>query len=763
MTNAPTLPAYPGDLPYTALVADLRAAGHSDLLSFLAAWRHQPVRVLDGLWRQTAPARWSPIDGAYLRLVREHFSHASPAFPASADARRAAGTVLDVLDTVAARDRMALWRVVLFQVSRFLFRRLAAGFPARGLIQAVTDLGVDPGEAGLLAFAVAEGYPAPSDETALQFAEAISRRALRRAETLSAELRHVDDPALRTALEELRATLGRVDTLAAEAASWESRGDSEQAVGRYLAAAELVIDDPAVDLGIRRCPPPPVPAVDVVVNDLTATVRWLPSPARVGTIAYRLDRVSHAGRRALDDGPDGPAVVLAELTGKREFADQPPVGTEVRYRVYTVRTVQNGIAMSAPTLSAPAAVAPDVTAVRQDVALGAIELRWRPPPLARGVIVLRATAAPPAREAGNATLLRPVGDGFLHDANVEKGTVYFYRVIAVYGDEDAPVHSTGVVTSVAYDDPPAPIDRVEVEASPGDHAILVSWPRPARGHVRVFRSAQPPPPVGAAGPVSVTELHRLGELIPEPPRTAHGRETLLTAPAAHGPTFYTVVSILGVRAWVGPTLVARVASPVTDLTVRRFGHEARLRWTWPPEAGEAHVWWRSHDGSGTRTVTQGDYLHTGCVRITVPAGPVSFGVSLMGGSSQRHADVVLEVPATAALPAAEGSDGEVRYEIVRQLRPYRRRLRLTAQRHSGRLPDFVLIARSGTVRPLRREPGDHVVLRLSPLELPPGQAAEHEFDVRALPRPCYLRGFFDQAETSRIRLVDPPARQLLVG
>jgi hypothetical protein len=228
-----------------------------------------------------------------------------------------------------------------------------------------------------------------------------------------------------------------------------------------------------------------------------------------------------------------------------------------------------------------------------------------------------------------------------------------------------------------------------------------------------------------------------------------------------------VVSILGVRAWIGPTLEARVASPVADLTVRRFGNEARLRWTWPPEAGEAHVWWRSLDrakpNQGTRTVTQGEYRRVGGVRVAVPAGPVSFGVSLTGTGSGHHADVVLEAPATVALPAAEGSDGEVRYEIVPQLRPYRRRLRLIAQCRPGRLPDFVLIARAGAVRPLRREPGDHVVLRLSPLELQPGQAAEHEFDVRALPRPCYLRGFFDHPESTRIRLVDPPARQLRVG
>jgi hypothetical protein len=75
----------------------------------------------------------------------------------------------------------------------------------------------------------------------------------------------------------------------------------------------------------------------------------------------------------------------------------------------------------------------------------------------------------------------------------------------------------------------------------------------------------------------------------------------------------------------------------------------------------------------------------------------------------------------------------------------------------------VLIARAGTVRPLQREPNDQVVLELSPLKLTPGQPEEHEFDVRELPRPCYLRGFFDRRTPTRVRLVDPPAAQLRVG
>jgi hypothetical protein len=162
-------------------------------------------------------------------------------------------------------------------------------------------------------------------------------------------------------------------------------------------------------------------------------------------------------------------------------------------------------------------------------------------------------------------------------------------------------------------------------------------------------------------------------------------------------------------------------------------------------------------------VTLDEYQRAGGVRVAVSSGPVSFVVTLAGSGNQPPADVALDAPAVVYLSSAEGSEGEVRYEIVRQIRPYRRRLRLTAQSHSGRLPDFVLIARAGTVRPLQREPNDQVVLKLSPLKLTPGQPEEHEFDVRELPRPCYLRGFFDRRTPTRVRLVDPPAAQLRVG
>ncbi|MFE6364514.1 hypothetical protein ACFVP3_31570 [Streptomyces sp. NPDC057806] len=613
-----------------------------------------------------------------------------------------AARVAGLLAGLHRRDPQGPRRAVLYQ----LICLLQEGCP-------VAELGVHPDETAAL---VAAARLRPTldrrqREAAESVADVWERRRLHRVRGLVERLPQGDP-----GIERLRAALSARSATVEEAlaAAWraEERGEPDTANERYLHALDLAADDRRALRGLVRIQRPgPQAPLRAELGPDHIELKW----QRAGS-DWRL--------LCLDRTEKGEARVR-EVPAARDTA--VPLGTTVRYAALPLT---DGRVAGPPLVSHRVLFAPEVAGLELTDGPGRISGSWRRPPGAEEVTVeLDAAVRPDLRADGFTATGLPAG----------RHTV---RVVCHYRAPDGRlVPSPGVRATHTVHPWPQPVHTLT--AAPDGDTVRFDWTGGRGAEVRlVVWPGQAPPPG--------TEL-RTADLPP-----AAG------APAA-GHRRIAAVSVLGERALAGPVVDVEVLRPVTGLTARRLpGGEASVLLDWPDGTSHLTVRWDGPDGGGERTVTAHAYRRGG---LRLPVGPGDVRIRAAAVPQVPDAVVVTAAGTEAALPP----DTAIGYRLVRERRRFRGRsrtlLRVTLSSPAGgggpEVPEFVCVARSGTLRPRSAADGT-TLLRIPGTDLTRHGTVEQELPAAPIPAPYTLRGFLLGEHAAAVRLEEPSPATLVV-
>ncbi|MQY09541.1 hypothetical protein [Actinomadura macrotermitis] len=699
--------ALPAAAPYAAfrsVRASLDVLGMRHLADFVFAGRPPgPMRVLDGF---AAPG--VVLDAAAVEAAGERWARRS-----RDTSTTHAGTVL-----AALRSGADLAGLVRYDVAERLRERLRQRASERALMRhAVEDLGVDAGDARRLVFAVLR-ETAPGGGLEGRLRALLDGGEVHAAAEL-ADAGHEDVPEEAAVLAaEARQRVATAVRLREQAAA---EPDPDRAWLLLADALRLVGDLPGAAEHQRRLAPRPVPALRADVDGASVRLSWEPSPSTAGEVRYLLVRRRDRPPRGAADGEP--------LAGPRD--DRVPVNVPLYYAAVAVR----GEAAAAPAVAGPVVVRPEPREVELVPGDGVVTGRWRCPPEAARVQVVRGDRRVEADR-----------DGFRED--VPNGVTQHYRVCAVYLDGSGrEVVTPGVRVSVTPSAPPEPVYELAVAPDPGDPGrLLVRFAPPAHGTVElVLTAAEPPWPRSALVPIEEVwrESRRLAAT---PSGTA-----LAVRPGAGG--WLLAVSVAEGTAAIGACHRHVNLPPPRRLVAERRGAHVHVGFDWPADVTEVEVTWRAgsrHDaGAAERVVvTRAGYDTGGGLRLPVPEDePVEIAVAAAGFAG---GDRVTGPAATTEVAART----VVHYDVTRGGPPWRRSLtiRLTSGR-PVRVARLDLVVRAGRVMPHRR--GDGETLHSWEQVPVPGELS---VALPSLAGPYWLRCFADDD----VELSDPPVRRLQV-
>jgi hypothetical protein len=711
--------------------------------------------------------------------------------------RTAAENILSII-SAALREPGLLDATVTWEVAEALRADVEAGLPARLIADQAAELGLVRTEANQFAATLAETASAPAAGRARirETYDALASGHLRAAQQLVAALPDEADRA--DVARHVEAALARLAGLVREADRAQAAGDAEQAADLLARACDLARDDEDLAQRLRVIPPPPPVSVHAAPDGHAASVRWEPSPARVGEVRYQV--VRSIGRTAATPGA---GEVVAARTGANTVVDtSPPVGETVYYTVFASR--EEGI-WSGGAAGNQLVLLPDV----DDFVLVADEASvtgsWRAHPGAADITVTRTAHG---RTGGHIQLSSVTPTGF-SDSDVRSGTTYDYTVRVVYRARDgARRTSKGVVAAVRPQAPPSVVGDLVVEhlddqpprggrssssyssasSTSSSHGSTsfpwVSWAPPSSGITEVrVASAAPQWSVGARVPVG--DVAGYGRVLQgAAARRGDGR---LAMPVAlqHGRYFLTAVTSAAgdARATVGNTVHVSLVDGVSNLSATRFDDVVKLRWTWPAGATLARVrWWASEGTSGTSDASRasgasgafgaaaGAFRSAGAVDAagagdekeaatggetdvrlrsftddggaTITVGPGAVRVCVQTVIKDDGGETV-SPPATVDVT---GRAVTLRYALRRpRLRWSRRTTLVLTSETSCRLPPLVVVGRADGILPLSPAKG-RVVARIAAMDVTAGVKKRVRVPIPGGRRAGALACFVDQVD-----------------
>ncbi|MDC0771612.1 hypothetical protein [Streptomyces sp. HD] len=733
LAGLPLSPLVPG---YAQLVAAQHAAGLRHLGAALLPPGGGGLRVLDGLYLPSGARGRQRVDGALLDgLARTASSTAS---------------VVGLLAELQRRDPQALRRVVLYQLIGLLQEREPGERP-----RSAVELGVHPDEvAGIVAAARLRPVLSRQQlDAAESLADAWERHRLHRVRGLLARLpQDRTDPALEALRGALSVRLRAVEDALRAAREAEGRGDVERATEELLGALREAVDD-------RR-------ALRALVRHHRPRSRG-PSPLRAELrpdhVELSWDGTDGEGERdwlllCLYRDPVGAAKVREVAVQGRGAARDTVValGSSVRYAALPLR---DGVVAGAPYVSRRVLVAPEVEGLVLVDGPGRVEGSWRRPAGATEVTV-EWSGMGGGRSGGQ---LASRADGFA--ATGLAIGAHSFRVVCRYRAPDGTlVPSPGVRATRTVHPWPDPVRTLT--ARPDGTALRFEWTGARDGEVRLVRW-----PGDAPVPGSELRTEQLPARLDRPERAG------VLDPPPGGFTRVAAVAVLGDRALAGPVVDVEVLRAVTGLVVQRLPEgQAAVKLDWPDGVGQLVVEWEPLSGSdvdavgsvpeggsgggGRRTVTAHAYRRNG-LRLSVGAGGVLV-----------RASAVAQVPGAVVVPAAVAEvvlppDTAIGYQLVRGPRRLlgrgRTLLRVTLSAplgHTG-VPEFVCVARSGTLRPRTATDGT-TVLRIPGTDLTRHGTVEQELPAVPCPAPYTLRGFLLGEHAAAVRLEEPSPATLVV-
>ncbi|MCT9075510.1 hypothetical protein [Streptomyces fulvoviolaceus] len=720
LSGLPLSPLVPG---YGALVAAQHSAGLRHVGEALAP-AGVGLAVLDGLYVPSGARGRRRVDEA---LLNDLSRAATPS-----------GTVAGLLADACRRDPQAPRRIVLYQLIGLLQDRPAAERPS-----AAAELGVQPAEAaGLVAAArLRPALDRRQRDAAESLADAWKRHRLHRVRALLEQLpKSGRDQDLETLRATLAARLAVVDAALKAAREADGRRDAKAASEEYLRALHEAADDRRALRGLVRVHGPRGGRPALLHAELAweqVELSWQDTEAEEDH-DWRLLCLFRDAK-----GAARVREVALDSTGLTARDTAVALGSTVRYAALPVR---DGRATGPPLVSHRVLVAPDVTGLTLADGPRRVAGSWQQPPGAADVTV---ECTGPEGTTGQ---LRP-GTGGFTATDLPVGS-HAFRVVCHYrAPGGALVLSPGVRATRTVHPWPEPVRTLTARAD--GEALRVDWTGAQGAEVRLVRWPGEAPAPG-------TEL-RTDEL---PPRLDEGGG-LLRPPA--GSLRLASVAVLGERALTGPAVDVETLSPVTGLAARRLPDgQAEITLDWPDGAGHLSVAWElldlSEGGStgGERTVTAHAFRRGG---LRLPVGPR--GVRIRAAGAPRSPDAVV-IPATTAdvvLPP----DAAIDYRLVRPPRKFFGRgggptvLRVTLSAPGGHpsVPEFVCVARSGTLRPRSATDGT-TVLRIPGTDLTRHGMVEQELPAAPCPAPYTLRGFLLGEHAAAVRLEEPSPATLVV-
>lgn len=741
MRPSPVLPQHPGLDSYCELADSLHFLGCDHIVSFLRLGQDLPFMVVDGVWIRSKGSWWDFVDASYLENVRLSWH-------LDRDPRRRAMAdyVIDVVERALAENTLALRPLALFQIWKLLRasgeeaspERLRADALALGIVEDEVDLLV----AGMMA--AREGPDPELVEAAIRARWSKKLRAAARFADLLAPV--ATDETLRAFLGAIRADSSRLDATLTEAADLEQTGQLEAAAACYLRAAVLVSDEPEIEAGLERCPPPPPQHLRADIRGDQVELRWTSACSAVGVLSYRVVRVSATGRVLLCEVPDGRNAQAADAT--------PPLGEEISYQVTTVR---DGQVESAATASPLVRVVPDVEDLTVSSDRYGVAGSWRMPKRALAVRVLR-TEARPGHGPGQEIVVGADGTRF-RDRNVLGDRSYQYQVLCGYRPSSGKlIWSAGRAATVDVFRWPQPVTDLHATVTAGGDGVTLRWGSPGTGSVAVLdMSSEVPAP---ETDLSAAAVGSLGTVRWQAQTGASGSDMRCDVSLPRrGLRHLAMITVLDDRAVTGAAVTADVLDCVHHAICQRSGTTVQVRWVWPLGLTQVMVRW-SYPGeppgdSHVLRVTRDRYRNrlveipahdSGCTITVTPLSTVPDCVSV-GKPAIIHVDP--------------------QYEISYELRRGRRRsgsIRSVGLRISGKAPTsptFTLIARPGLIRPTRIDQGDSV-LKVNVADIPAAGLMECPVGPRAVPLPCYLLGFVTGPGSENFRLAHPDRSQLLM-
>lgn len=553
-------------------------------------------------------------------------------------------------------------------------------------------------------------------------------------------------------VQDLDGQLRRVEDCLARGRSHERDHREKEAVFAYQDALAIASDVQDAIQALARIPPKPVSRVSATVSARHVTIQWTPSPA-VGEIRYAVVRSENRPATTRDEG-----TVVARTRSTSSMDEGVEAGALVFYTVFTERGGTPSRAVSSPGIL----VTREIQGLMIQTADAVVTGTWEP--LARGRPRIFRAEEISTGKLSERTEIPLSGPAAFTDRDVKNGCTYYYHVRVQYiGAENKPVLTDGQVKVACPDMPPAPVESLKIQIANGAHHL--SWEPPGRGVVSVYRSSSRPPwPSGTSLPIAT--LAALGSPLP-----TRSDSQVVDTSSPVGVVYYVPVTVAGETAIVGEVRRYATLPDVMNLQVEDFDRYLLLKWEWPPGCAVARVAWREDDypvdgGDPRATIqqtTRAEYDRLGGYRIEDPArAPHRFVVF----ATMRFDGEMMESPGIdpgARKEVRTVSPVKVSYGLTRGiLRRNHIKMTLSAEEDISELPEIVLVAKRGTLQPIRSADGT-VLERLSGISLGANSRQSYNVSLGSLRPPLYLRAFFIDPESNRrFHLADPPPAQMKV-
>ncbi len=723
LSGLPLSPLVPA---YAELVAAQDAAGLRHLGDALVL-PGGGLHVLDGLSVPSGRRGPRRVDSALLEDLARSTTSAAP--------------FVELLAGLHRGDPQALRRVLLYQLICLLQDRPETERP-----RAARELGIHSDEvAGLVAAARLRPTLTPRQRSAGEsVADAWAHHRLHQVRVLLERLpADGGDPNLQALRTTVAARLAAVDAALLAARHAEDRGDTGTASTHLLRALREAVDDRRALGGLvrvhrprpgRRAPLHAEPAAHHV--ELSWDTR---GPADGDWRLLCLYRSEQGAQRVRE-------VTAQGGTARDENA---ALGTTVRYAALPLR---DGLVDGPPLVSHRILVAPEVTGTVLTDGPERVDCSWRRPPGAAEVTVEHTGPA-----SGTGGQVSSGADGFT--ATRLPAGLHTFRIACRY---QAPggdlVSSRGIRVTRTVHPWPDPVRTLT--ARPGDASVRFDWTGGRDADVRLVEWPGDAPEPGtelrtADLPARLDWPEKDGGLCPPPGTRAR----------------VASLAVLGERALAGPVADVEALGHVTGLTAQRLPDgQALVSLDWPDGAGQLTVTWEDLTDApagpgGTRTVTAHAYRRNG---LRLPVGPGGVRVRAAASARTPGAVVVPGPVAEVLLPP----DTAVGYLLVRPPRrflglgrgPAQPLLRITLSAPGGTRPDvpeFVCVARSGTLRPRNATDGT-TLLRVPGTDLVRLGTVEVELPAAPCPAPYTLRGFLLGEHAASVRLEEPSPATLVV-
>jgi hypothetical protein len=476
-------------------------------------------------------------------------------------------------------------------------------------------------------------------------------------------------PDLQAAWSELGQSLRRAEALAARARETE-RTDPATARAIYRQSLALAADLPEALAGLKRTPADPPTALDAEVMGDRIRLSWTPAPPDgLGPLTFVVVR-KRGG--ALQHPADGTRIAEVSTT---EFDDvHVAPGETVGYAVLSKR---GGVESIAAISLGPFVFLADVKDVRVEFRHQEVELGWSLPRGVTEVRVIRKRGEPPKTPRDGDRI--PAALDHVLDRNLDPDEIYYYAIYAIYSMADGRLFpAPGVVVSARPQPPITPLEAPRLVQEPNGR-VRIDWLEPARGSVKILRTAGPLLLAAGARLVNAEALALEGQWL-EAAGPDRGYDP---DPPVGGHCYYTPFTIWGESWTVGQSVaLSRVADP-TDLRATRVGSglgalpgsiRLTLRWRWAAGAAASLV--MARQGSPPQgpddptaiaaTVSRADYDARDCWTLNLPmgrggggsvVGAVGLKTGPDGGNSRPSPEGGSNHTATAApLPAPPGAN-----------------------------------------------------------------------------------------------------------